>query len=167
MSADLTLQRHVGSLYREHHGWLQSWLRQRLGCANEAADLAHDTFERLLARRETATWAEPKAYLATIARGLVIDLYRRRDVERAFLDALAAIPEHHHPSPERRAELLQTLQAVDAMLDGLPAAVREAFLLSQLEGQSYREIAERLRVTERTVANYMARAMGHCLALVA
>lgn len=167
MSADLTLQRHVGSLYCEHHGWLQSWLRQRLGCANEAADLAQDTFERLLSRREAPTWAEPKAYLATIARGLVIDLYRRRDVERAFLDALAVVPEQHHPSSERRVELLQLLQAVDAMLDGLPSAVREAFLLSQLDGQTYREIAARLGVTERTVANYMARAMGHCLELLA
>ncbi|MDD3484875.1 sigma factor, partial [Azovibrio restrictus] len=33
-------------LYRDHHGWLQGWLRRRLGNAHEAADLAQDTFLR-------------------------------------------------------------------------------------------------------------------------
>ena len=45
----------------------------------------------------------------------------------------------------------------------MPAAVRRAFLWSQLEGLGYREIAERLKVSERTVKRYMAQAYEHCL----
>lgn len=167
MSASSASSQVVGSLYVEHHHWLQSVLRKQLGCAVDAADLAHDTFERVLTRREPGSWREPRAFLATIARGLVVDLYRRRDLERAFAEAMALRPEALALSPEERAELLQTLQAIDDMLDGLPTPVRDAFLLSQLDGLGYAEIASRLNVSERTVASYMAKAMSRCLALAA
>ena len=61
----------------------------------------------------------PKAYLATVAKHLLINHLRRQSLERAWLAALAALPEQHVPSTEQRAEVLQALQAVDAMLDGL------------------------------------------------
>ncbi len=32
------------TLYTDHHGWLQGWLRKKLGDVHQAADLAHDTF---------------------------------------------------------------------------------------------------------------------------
>jgi len=35
-------------LYQDHHGWLQGWLRKRLGDREHAADVAQDTFLRLL-----------------------------------------------------------------------------------------------------------------------
>lgn len=38
----------VGSLCGDHHHWLHGWLRRKLGCAQVAADLAHDTFVRLI-----------------------------------------------------------------------------------------------------------------------
>lgn len=166
MSHDLPLPDPVAVLYREHGGWLQGWLRKKIGNTVDAADLAHDTFERLLQRREVTHLLDAKGYLSTIARGLVIDLYRRRDLERAYLEALAGLPEAHHPSPETRLILLETLGAIDTMLSGLKFEVREAFLLSQLDGLTYQEIADRLGVTSRTVANHMAKAMGHCLAVL-
>ncbi len=41
----------VQDLYRAHHGWLQSWLSKKLGSSFDAADLAQDTFLRVLGRR--------------------------------------------------------------------------------------------------------------------
>ena len=51
------------------------------------------------------------------------------------------------------------------LLDGLPPKVRSAFLLLQLEGMSYAEIAIQLGVTTRTVGNYIAKAMLQCMML--
>ena len=36
-------------LYRDHRGWLESWLRRRMSNGCDAADLSQDTFLRLLA----------------------------------------------------------------------------------------------------------------------
>ena len=157
----------VQGLYLDHHEWLRSWLRRRLGCSHQAADLAHDTFVRLLSRREPAAVAEPRAYLATIARGLVVDFHRRHALERAYLATLAALPEPRLPSPERRAIVLEALVAIDTLLDGMKPAVRQAFLLSQLDGLTYAQIATRLGVTVRTVGNYMVRALEHCYPIMA
>ena len=36
----------VEVLYQDHHSWLTGWLRRKLGCPQNAADLAQDTFIR-------------------------------------------------------------------------------------------------------------------------
>lgn len=158
----------VHTLYAEHHGWLQTWLRRRLGCTHNAADLAQDTFMRVLLRPQVLpTLREPRAYLTTLAKGVVSEHWRRQALERAYLDALALVPQALALSPEERLELLQTLDEIDAMLDGLAPKAREAFVLSQLEGLTYTQIATRLGTSERTVKRYMALGFERCLALVA
>ncbi|MFU2327829.1 sigma-70 family RNA polymerase sigma factor [Pseudomonas sp. NFX98] len=151
-------------LYRDHRGWLESWLRRRMGNACDAADLSQDTFLRLLASSQRiADLHEPRAYLLTVGKRLLSNFYQRRSLEQAYLNALASLPEDCVPSPEQRWLLLETLQALDELLDGLPRAVRRAFLWSQLEGLNYQQIAERLAVSERTIKRYMAQAYEHCL----
>jgi len=154
--------------YAEHHGWLRTWLRRRLGCTHSAADLAQDTFVRVLLRPQVLqTLREPRAYLSTLAKGVVSEHWRRQALERAYLEALALMPEPLALSPEEWLELLQTLDEIDAMLDGLAPKAREAFVLSQLEGLTYAAIAERLQTSERTVKRYMQQGFERCLALVA
>ncbi|MEN3112034.1 sigma-70 family RNA polymerase sigma factor [Uliginosibacterium paludis] len=157
-------QTHEG-LYREHHSWLTGWLRGRLGqCSDRAADFAHDTFLRILqAGERPPELAQPRHYLATIARGLLVDHFRRQDLERAWLAELAMLPEASQPSLEERAILLETLCEIDRMLDGLGARARQAFLLSQLDGLSYAEIALELGVSVSSVKKYMHKAVLQCL----
>jgi RNA polymerase sigma factor (sigma-70 family) len=164
-AAEFVPPHEVQSLYSNHHGWLQGWLRRKLGCPHNAADLAQDTFVRVLGKKEPVAAAEPRAYLATIAHGLVVDFHRRRALERAYLETLAALPEPQSPSLEERAIVLEALSAIDAMLDGMKPAIRQAFILSQLEGLTYAQIAQRLQVTVRTVNNYMLKALEHCYLL--
>ncbi|MEG0859408.1 MAG: sigma-70 family RNA polymerase sigma factor [Pseudomonas sp.] len=151
-------------LYRDHRSWLESWLHRRLGNRWDAADLSQDTFLRVLASPQVLDeLQEPRAYLLTVGKRLLVNFYKRRSLEHAYLDALASLPEALMPSPEQRWLLLETLQALDEVLDGLAPQVRRAFLWSQLEGLGYAEIAERLQVSERTVKRYMAQAYEHCL----
>ncbi|KPU93724.1 RNA polymerase subunit sigma [Variovorax paradoxus] len=164
-AAEFVPPHEVQTLYSNHHGWLQGWLRRKLGCPHNAADLAQDTFVRVLGKKEPVAAAEPRAYLATIANGLVVDFHRRRALERAYLETLAALPEPQSPSLEERAIVLEALSAIDAMLDGMTPAIRQAFILSQLEGLTYAQIAQRLQVTVRTVNNYMLKALEHCYLL--
>lgn len=154
----------VESLYVEHHRWLLQWLKGRMGCAHQAADLAQDAFVRILGvrREQLDNVREPRAFLTTIARGLMIDLYRRRELERAWLASLASLPEEEHPSPEQQHQLLETLIAIDQLLDGLPAKVRAAWLYSRLDGLKHAEIAECLGVSVARVRQYLATAASHC-----
>ena len=171
-AADFALQQDHSSpmpaaqaLYQQHHGWLYGWLRYKLGNAADAADLAHDTFIRILAGRDIAAISQPRAYLTTVARGILINWYQRQALERAYLDAITLLPEAQAPSCEAQYLILETLHQVDAMLDALPAVVRRAFLLSQLEGLTYDAIAVRLDISLASVKRYMKQAFLACLQL--
>lgn len=160
-SPHLSVQR----LYSDHHGWLKNWLRGRLGNAADAADLAQDTFLRLLARREQLEIATPRAFLRTVARGLVIDHWRREELERAYLESLAHLPEAQTPSLEEREQILELLERIARMLDGLKPKVRTAFLLAQCEGLTHVQVAERMGISLRSVERHVADALFHCYQL--
>lgn len=149
-------------LYRDHEGWLKRWLRRRLGCRHTAEDLTQDTFVRLLRGQHPPQLNEPRAYLARIAHGLVIDHARRRTLEQAYLASLASLPQQCAPSPEQRREIIDSLAHVDALLDGLKPRARDAFLLSRLEGLSHIEIAGRQGVSLSTVEKDISTALKHC-----
>lgn len=152
----------VEVLYQDHHSWLTGWLRRKLGCPQSAADLAQDTFMRLLTARETPTLAEPRAFLTVVAKRVLFNHYRRQDLERVYLQALAQMPEQVVPSEEERAIILQTLMELDQLLDGLPSPVKRAFLLAQIDGLSHAEIGARLGISVATVKRHLSKAALRC-----
>jgi RNA polymerase sigma factor (sigma-70 family) len=162
-TGDVTLHRAAHCLYLDHHGWLLGWLSRKVGCSAQAADLTQDTFVRVMLKPELEALREPRAFLATVANGILVNWYRRQTLERAYLEALAQLPEPEAISPEQRMAFLETLYEIDAALDSLPNKVKHAFLLSQIEGRRYAEIAQLLEVSEITVKRYMKQAFRLCL----
>lgn len=155
----------VAALYRQQHSWLQNWLKRRLNCSQSAADLTQDTFMRLLAKEQVPDLYAPRTFLAKVAQNVLSNHYRRQKLERAYLEALAAMPEPLAPSLENQAILLETLIALDAALETLERPVRKAFFWSQIDGLSHGEIAERLEVSITTVKRYIVKATALCIML--
>lgn len=151
------------ALYLGHHSWLRGWLSKRLGCSETAADLAQDTFLKVLLTPQHETIRIPRAYLSRIAHGLMVNHWRRKDIERACLQALATLPEAEAPSPETCEAMLEILYQLDAALEQLPSLAKQAFLLSQLDGMKYQHIAGQLGVAEITVKRYVKRGLVQCL----
>jgi RNA polymerase sigma-70 factor (ECF subfamily) len=106
---------------------------------------------------------EPRAYLTTIAKGLLINHWRRLSIEQAYLERLASYPEALMPSPEENAIILEVLREIDELLNKLPAKVRKAFFLAHFEDLTDAEIAKKLGVSDRMVRKYVAQAMLQCL----
>lgn len=153
----------LGFFFSDHHRWLLQHVQRQLRNRADAEDTAAETFCQLLnASVDPATIEQPRAFLSTIARRLIADRHRRKRLEQAYLERLAQLPETSMPSPEERLLLLEALDAIDRTLDGLPLAVKKAFLYSQLDGFSYVEIGRRLGVSERTVSRYMTQALRQC-----
>ncbi len=161
-TVEIATHEEIESLYTDHHYWLHGWLLRRLGCTHQAADLAQDTFVRLMVGRRQSRGGEPRALLTHIAKGLLIDHWRRREMERAYLEAIAHRAEPVVADPEFRQGLIETLMEIDALLDGLPDRVRKALLLRQLDGLSYAAIARQLSVSVSSVEKYVARGLAAC-----
>ncbi|MHA7916970.1 sigma-70 family RNA polymerase sigma factor [Alloalcanivorax xenomutans] len=152
----------IDRLYGDHQRWLVNWFRRKLGCHQRADDLTHDTFMRLLVRREAITVREPRAFLTTLANRVLSNHWRREQVEVAYLKSLAALPEEQAPSPEEHALLLEALHQVDRMLGDLPLPVKRAFLYAQLDGLTHQAIADKLNLSISTVKRYLIRASAQC-----
>lgn len=164
-SGEPPFQAAISDLYCEHHGWLFGWLRRKLGCAHNAADLAQDTFARILnARESVASLREPRAFLSTTARRLIIDQVRRKHIENAYLQELALTAEalEGFQSPEHILSTLEALEHIAFMLEGLHDNVRQAFVLYYLDGLTQIEIARQLGLSDRTVRKYLIQALLHC-----
>lgn len=155
----------VESLYSDHHGWLRGWLRRKLGCHELAADLAHDTFLKLLSIQPSSTGLrEPRAFLTTLASRLVIDHARHQKIEQAYLSELALVNESTQcaPAPESVLMAIQALQQFSDALEAMSSKVREAFLLHYIEEHAQPEVAARLGVSVRMTQKYLAQALIQC-----
>ncbi len=152
----------LSDIFRSDHRWLIDKLRHRLGCSFGAADAASEVFVQLAAMPDVESIREPRALITTIAQRVLYDTWRRRDLERAYLDALTHTPEQLHPSPEEGAILMESLVAVDKALATIPAKARRAFLYSQLDDLTYAQIAKLLGVSASMVRRYMTQALTAC-----
>lgn len=144
----------LNSLYRHYSGWLQRRLRIRVG-ADEAADVVQETYLRIIPYALDDI-RHPKAFLLRIALNLVRDERRRLGRRRDLLDATAiTVPDMTEPHLDV-LELKQILQT-------MPPAQRDVFVLSRFDGMSYAEIAAAHGISLATVERRMAKAVEHCM----
>lgn len=159
------LQQQVHALYSEHHGWLLGWLRKKLSCPHGAADVAQDTFLRIIASRDALFgMREPRAYLSATAKRLLVDRARRQLLERTYLAELALLADASEsaPSPDDLLMALQALEQIAAALASLPVKARTAFLLHYLDEQPQAAVAAQLQVSVRMVQKYLVQALLAC-----
>lgn len=152
----------VGQLFKLNYDWLRARVRARLGCPYDADDIAAETFARVLALQDPSAVREPRALLTTIAQHLIYEGWRRRDLEKAYLRALHNVPEQQQPAPEEHLILIESLLAIDKLLDGLSSQGKAVFVLSQLEGLTYTSIGERLGLSLGSVHRHMSDALRCC-----
>ncbi|MBY8823671.1 sigma-70 family RNA polymerase sigma factor [Sphingomonas colocasiae] len=152
-------------LYSGHGDWLRGWLRRYTRCSDRAADLAQDTFCKLIESPVSGAPHNPRPYLATVARRLMIDQARRMEVERTFLEAHAALMAGAAaPCPERIAAAIGELNIVVRALETLSERARRAFLRARLDGAPHAEIAAELGVSKSMVKQYVAKGYACCYA---
>ncbi|MEN5171330.1 sigma-70 family RNA polymerase sigma factor [Acinetobacter higginsii] len=156
----------INTLYRQHHSWLYQWLKRRLNHSEDAADLAHDTFIRILKRKDQLYFDQPRALLTTVAKGILINWYQRKSIEKAYLEALSGRPEYDEISPEQKISAIESLYLINQLLNQMPERQQQVFIWSQLEGLTQQEIANRLNISTRTVIRDLVAVLTQCLAIM-
>ena len=139
---------------------LARWL---LRDAHDAEDIVQQSCLRALDAFDRFRGGDTRAWLLTIVRNACFSHLRQRrrhdeDVEAVeSIDAQLAAPS---AESDPHLALLRRLErdALAAAIEQLPAVFREAFVLREMEGLSYQEIADVAGVPVGTVMSRLARA---------
>lgn len=117
----------------------------------------------LITPRTFGSLPEARGYLRKMAGGLCVDLWRRHQIEQAWLATLAVQSPANVPSAEHQVLVLQALQEIDRLLRDLPVKAAHAFVMAVGCEMTDQEVATALGVSSRMVRKYVAQAMLHCL----
>lgn len=158
-AADLSARGRFDLLYRDHAPRLRRRLLARVGSSEEANDLVHDAFARLLGAKAAGSLKEPAAFLNRIVRNLLIDRSRRQSARPPHVALGVEVDVAVLPEQGQDLELEQMRRRYREIVDTLPPRMREAFLLHRVEGLDYKTVAERLDISVRTVEWHIAQAI--------
>jgi RNA polymerase sigma factor (sigma-70 family) len=136
---------------------LMHYLRSNWRNASDIADLRQEVYARVLEAAQEHVPDNPKQFLLTCARNLLINLVRREQVvpmeTYADLDVLGIATDA--PEPDRLVIVHEELRRLEAALEQLPARIREAIAFAYFQGLSGKEIAKRMGVTQSRVSHYL------------
>ena len=153
--------------YTQYRPLMFSIAYRMTGSIGDAEDIVQEAFLRLTrALRDGTTIAAPKAYLATVTTRLAISHLRSARVRReAYVGAWLPEPlvaTEPHDDPAERAEMSDSLSmAFLVLLESLSPTERAVFLLREVFGYDYQEIAEIIGKSEPNCRQIFARARHH------
>ncbi len=129
-----------------------------VGRADVAEDLVQDAFLEVWRRRENLDFQiSVQAYLRRAVANRSLNFLRdNRRLTELPPDVATRPGDLNGESPTETAELQRLISDT---IDGLPDKCREAFVLSRYEGLSYREIAEKLGISVKTVEKHIAKGL--------
>lgn len=152
--------RSLDDLYRTQAPLLLRYFQRRTGNSHAAPDLVQDTFARFADSGRLPELRNPAAYLQRIARNLLTDRARRPVNRETFLP-LEEWDAKTLPAQEDTILAQDLLRCYENAIAALPERTRMVFLLQRADGLTYRQIARRLAVPQRTVKYHMTRALQH------
>jgi len=166
LSEPLTLSqqdREISATVRTERARLLAYIRRWIADAAEAEDILQESlYELVLAHRMMQPVEQAGAWLVRIARNRIIDRFRRRGAREHRLEqhaedsdaadgALADLLPAADAGPEAAAMRALLLAEIETALAQLPPEQREVFIAQELEGISFRELAQRLGVSINTL----------------
>jgi RNA polymerase sigma factor (sigma-70 family) len=165
LSEPLTLpqqDRDISATVRRERGRLLAYIRRWIADAAEAEDIVQESlYELVLAYRMMQPVEQAGAWLARVARNRIIDRFRRRSGRARPVEAsrnaegpdgsLADLLPASADGPDAEVMRGILLTEVEAALAELPSEQREVFIAHELDGISFRELAQRSGVTVNTL----------------
>src|ERR1035437_2638806 len=133
-----------------------------VGSHEQAEDLTQDIFLKIFRSLETFDRrANFQTWLISVSRNLCIDHYRSVRKERETIDrdvdTNELAPAAREPGPIAALEQAARGALLRKALAALPATLRKAVLMRDIQELSYQEIADKLRLPEGTVKSRINR----------
>ena len=164
----------ISEVVKREQPRLRNFIRRRVPDPRDAEDILQDVFYKLVeANRLLMPIDHVTGWLFRVARNRIIDLFRKKQPE-SFSDAGAVQQDDDGelmqfedllPSPDAGPEALYArnllLDELEAALDELPDEQREVFVGHELDGRSFKEMADETGVSVSTLLSRKRYAVLH------
>jgi RNA polymerase sigma factor (sigma-70 family) len=164
--------RRISEIVAEQRARLRNFIRRRVPDPLDAEDILQDVFFKLVeANRLLMPIEHVTGWLFRVARNRITDLFRKKKPQ-SFGDARVEDEsgellqlEDLLPSPEAGPEAIYVrnmfLEELELALDELPEEQREIFVGHELEGRTFKEMAEETGVSVNTLLSRKRYAVLH------
>lgn len=126
----------------------------------EAEEITQEVFVRLWNRRfDLKLELSFSSYLFMIAKNAVIDLLRKRQKESVINEDITQDANSIAEQSNNSIEYKELLDIVSNSIAELPEKRQQIYLMIRNEGLSYKEIAEKLNISIKTVESHMRLAL--------
>ena len=147
--------------FKAHGRELRTFLYRQLKSSETAADLAQETYLRMLRQPPRKPVLNLRWFIFRIARNLAIDHARSRGTRDQHDQGMAYLYEVTGESPELFDVVAarEELALLAGVLERLPAQAQRIFLLCRLEGQPHKAVAAELGISVSSVEKQLAMAL--------
>jgi RNA polymerase sigma-70 factor (ECF subfamily) len=151
-----------------HEPALRTYLRGAFPRVRDLEDVIQESYARIWRRHSSGPIKSARAFLFTIARRLVFDHLRqqRRSPIAAVQDVEGLAAADVAPTAADRMGDAEKVALLVEAIDALPARCREVVILRKLKQLPQREVAQRLRISEKGVEVQLARGVARCRAFL-
>ncbi|UKJ08551.1 RNA polymerase sigma-70 factor [Solitalea lacus] len=159
LEANITIT-HFEEFFHKHYKFLCLVSAQIVGDLDVSKDLVQEFYIDFWRRRDTIQLSSTfQAYAVRAVKNLAVSYIRKQEsleAKRNFLETIDCFDPQADTENLFNKESLDT--KINASIDKLPKECRNIFLLHNLEGLSYAQIAERNNISINTVKTQMKRA---------
>jgi len=144
-------------IYRKHAENLRNYLYYKFGDVNRAEDIVQDSFLKLWSMCHKVIYDKAINFLYKISQNMVLDAIRSKKVALKFEKSLLPVQDTEDPYFHLRTKEFRL--RIETAISNLPDKQREAFLLNRIDKLTYKEIAERLGVSQTAIEKRIAKAL--------
>ncbi len=152
-------QKEFKLLFDNNFEQLRDYIYFMCGNIEQAEDVAQDAFMKLWEKRAEIKRETVLSYLFRIAHNIFINQTRHAKLSFNFQNQ-NNIQEIDNSSPEYELELKEFDVQLQNALAGLSEKIRVTFLMNRVDGLKYKEIAERLDVSIKTIEKRIQKAVN-------
>lgn len=147
------------SLFESHYADLKAQIAYRFRRQHQdVEDIVQDAFHNVLRLDNIDQLENPKAYLYQTANNLALNRIRKQKYHENYIFS----QDHEQVeevSPEQIVISRKSLAKVNEYMNQLPEKYRRTFLLSRVDGKTYKEISLELNIAESTVEKHMIKVL--------
>ena len=149
-------------LFRVQYAPLCGYARKYIDDPDQSEEVVQEVFVNLWQKRDSIEVTSTiESYLFRSVRNTCLNILKHFKVREKHKDGITTSYDNSSNQADNRVLELELMNQIEELISGLPPERQKVFKLSRFEGMKYKEIAEELGISVKTVEAQMGKALKY------